>query len=147
MTATLQVGDIVERLTDLLALCREGERGFGNAAELAKQPPLRRILHAYSKQRSRFANELQVEVTRLGGVVAFETIRPHWRSWSHASGSGGPDEFAIIAACISAEDRTVREYEKLDTVELPPPLRTVLDRQRLAIIASRDRFRMLRTAA
>ena len=59
--------DVISMLNNLIETCKDGEEGFRNASQAAKDPELKQLFNTYAGQRAGFVTELQSEVRRLGG--------------------------------------------------------------------------------
>ena len=55
-------------LNHLIEICRDGEKGFQNAANHVTDARLRDLLTSMAAQRKAFAEELLPHAQRLGGV-------------------------------------------------------------------------------
>src|SRR5262249_27954062 len=60
---------IVNTLRELINTCRDGEKGYAQAAEKIRNPDLKSLFRQYSQERGRFASQLEVEVGKLGEGV------------------------------------------------------------------------------
>ena len=56
-----------QQLNNLIETCHDGAKGFETAAEEVHDSSARDLFRQYAHERSRFAEELRVEVQRLGG--------------------------------------------------------------------------------
>src|SRR5688572_3255567 len=54
-------------LNFLIETCRDGERGFRSAADMAIDPDIKALLAALADERGGFAEQLAPHVHRLGG--------------------------------------------------------------------------------
>lgn len=138
--------DVVSTLNNLIETCRDGQDGFKNAAENAKNAELKQLFYTYSQQRAKFVGELQDEVRRLGGDPEKEgsvsaSLHRGWIDLKSAI-TGGDDD-AIISEVERGEDSAVKNYrEALDT-DIPANVRTLVDRQFTEVKEAHDRIRAL----
>ncbi|PYX37244.1 MAG: hypothetical protein DMG75_07685, partial [Acidobacteria bacterium] len=58
--------DPISVLETLIETCRDGEKGYKDAAEHVKRPDLKAFFAEQSVERGRFARELEAELARLG---------------------------------------------------------------------------------
>ena len=58
--------DSVKVVEKLIEICKDGEKGYKDAAERAKRSDLKSFFTTQSAERSRFARELQAVVMKLG---------------------------------------------------------------------------------
>jgi hypothetical protein len=121
------MGDLEATLHDLMAICRRSEHAFGHAAAGVHSEILRRRMAAIARQRSEFAGELAAYLHKMGAEPAAPGNRPR------EAGPGPKTDSAILAACETTEEDTLRHYEHALVKDLPVPLRPIVDRQRLAV--------------
>ena len=57
---------VVSALEDLIEVTRDGQNGYRDGAEHAKNPELRKFLEQVSLERAKVAGDLENEVVRLG---------------------------------------------------------------------------------
>ena len=62
-----QNDNAVSVLNSLIETCKDGEKGFKEAAEGLKSAAIRAKFLEYSRERGQMLTELQAEVRRLGG--------------------------------------------------------------------------------
>ncbi len=143
--------DVRNDLTDLIQTCKDGQKGFLDAAEHIHAVETRTLLSAYSLQRSEFAGQLQTEAHGLGehdpensGTLS-GTLHRGWIDLKSAI--DGNDLHAILAECERGEDVAVAAYKKILGKELPGDIRDVIERQYAEIIAAHDQVKIMRDAA
>jgi len=142
--------NVISTLNNLIETCKDGQNGFQTAAEGVKRSDLKSLFAEYALQRSKFAGELQNEVTRLGGdpentgsVAA--TLHRGWINIKSAV--TGADENAVIAECERGEDSAVSNYQDaLNDQNLPADIRSIVERQYTQIKDAHDRVRALERA-
>jgi uncharacterized protein (TIGR02284 family) len=140
------VDEVASTLNQLIQTCKDGEKGFGAAAEAVSDPNLRHLFESYSQQRSEFAAELELEVRRTakepaeGGHVA-AALHRGWMDLKAAA--TGQDEGAIIAECERGEDLAVKAYHKAVATPLPPDVRAIVERQLIKVQEAHDQVRSL----
>ena len=133
-------------LNDLIQTCKDGERGFREAAESASAPELKALFEGYAVQRARFAEELQSEVNRFGGAAERGGSVPGalHRGWINVkSALTGRDDEAVIEECERGEDAAVRSYEKALAGNLPAGVREIVERQCREVKEAHGRVRSL----
>jgi uncharacterized protein (TIGR02284 family) len=142
---------IVSILDDLIETLKDGEQGFKQAAEGVKDPQLKSVFNEYSRQRSRFAAELQNQAQALGesepetSSSAAGALHRAWINLKSAVSSG--DDHAILAECERGEDSAVEEYKKAINENLSAPVREIVSRQYADIKKAHDHIKGLRDAA
>ena len=134
-------------LNSLIETCKDGQRGFGTAAEDVKDNSLKSLFQELSMERGRFADELQHLVRSVGEVVeqsgsAVGVIHRAWIDLKSAISSGS--EHAILAECERGEDSAVAEYREALEHDLPGKIHAVVQQQYVAVQQAHDRVRDLR---
>jgi uncharacterized protein (TIGR02284 family) len=121
-------------LNDLIAICRDSEEGFGNAAKGTRTKALRDRFAGIAHQRADFAGELTGHVLRLGGQPAESGHGIQERGWRELTESArSKDDATFLSEREEGEDNTLRHYEQALTHDLPPAERAMVERQRLAV--------------
>lgn len=147
---TNDTDEIYSTLNDLIETCQDGEQGFREAAEGTRNQKTREIFLEYAQQRSRFAGELQMLVTEMGGRARKSgsmsgALHRGWMNLKQAV--AGNDEAAIIAEAERGEDAAVEAYRKALAKDLPPDIQEVVDRQYREVLASHERIRSMELRA
>jgi uncharacterized protein (TIGR02284 family) len=138
---------IKDVLQNLIETCRDGQRGFREAAEHLKDVTIREFFNEQSIQRAQFAGELEAEIHRFGerdvdtsGSVAAAMHR----AWIDLkSALGGSDE-AILAAAETGEDNAKHAYEDALQENLPENILQIVRRQADSVFRAHDQVRMWR---
>jgi uncharacterized protein (TIGR02284 family) len=133
-------------LNNLIDTCTDGQKGFASVAEAVTNPELKTLFRSYSQQRARFATELQAEVQRLGGdpEKAGTLAASLHRGWINLkSVLTGHDNHALIREAERGEDVAVNTYTDALKANLHSEVRTVAERQLVAIKEAQDRLRAL----
>lgn len=139
--------DAISTLNNLIETCKDGENGFRTAAEGVQKSNLKALFSNYSQQRAKFATELQSEVRRLGGdpEKTGSVAATLHRGWINIKSTvTGMDETAVLAECERGEDSAKKNYEEAVRENLPAEVKTVVQRQYMAIKEAHDRIRDLR---
>lgn len=104
----------VSVLNSLIETCKDGEKGFKEAAEGLKSADIKAKFIAYSRERAQMAAELQAEVRRLGGdpdKSGSMSASLH-RGWMDLKAAlTGHDDHAIVAEAERGEDVAMGEFE------------------------------------
>jgi uncharacterized protein (TIGR02284 family) len=132
-----------ETLNLLIEICRDGVRGFTNAATHVSSPELQKLFSEVAAQRGEFADTLLVHAQRLGGAAGSEgsgLARLH-RGWTNMRGAlSGQSDLVVVTEAERGEDAALEVYtEALESV-LPPEARDIVEEQCAAIRKSRDRI-------
>lgn len=136
MPLLIAMHNIEDILNDLISTCRDSEEGFGKAAKGVRDQNLRNRFVGIERQRSQFAGELAGRLESLGGTPAASGHQSgiQHRGWRELETSIRPKDVAsFLADCETGEENTLRHYETALTRDLPPQIRPVIDRQRLAV--------------
>ena len=139
--------EVAAVLNDLVRICKDGVEGYSLAAKEATSTGLKALLSSYVEQRSRFADELQSEVERLGwkpetdGSVAGNLHRTWMAVKSVVTNR---DDAAILAECETGEQVAVETYEMaLRHKDLPPRSLSAIERQYNLIVSGRNSMNVL----
>jgi len=141
-------------LNDLIETSKDGEKGFRKCAEDAKDLELKTFFQRGAESCARGAQELQALVSRLGEepTTSGSVAGALHRGWVDVKAAvSSRDDVAILEECERGEDVAKASYRKaLDSGDLPPDLRAVVQKQYEGVIrnhdavkALRDRFRAL----
>jgi uncharacterized protein (TIGR02284 family) len=140
-----QIADVLQ---DLIQICREGQEGYRNGAEHAKDPELRRLLNEVSLERAKFAGALENEVIRYGkpdverSGTALGAIH---RGWTNLRADLGGGDDAILSSIESGDDHARKRYdEAIQDSKMPDDVVGILRNQAQAIVGTLDRIRALR---
>jgi uncharacterized protein (TIGR02284 family) len=101
-------------LNNLIETCKDGEKGFREAAESIRYAYHQVLFKEYARQRGQFASQLQVQVRLLGadpdrkGSVA-GSIHRGWLNLKAAIAHKNDD--AIIAECERGEEAALKNYQ------------------------------------
>ena len=140
---------VISTLNNLIQTCRDGQEGFGAAAEGVSDPAAREVLQSYSRQRASFVGELQDEVRRLGGEAedSGSAAAALHRGWIgiRAAVTGG-DRRAVLAECERGEDAAMASYRAALDTDMPANVRSMVERQFAEVKEARERVRGLERA-
>jgi uncharacterized protein (TIGR02284 family) len=138
---------VIDVLDDLVETCRDGQKGYREAAEHVKDPELRTFFNQQSSERGRFVTELQSELRRLGeeepedsGSVAGALNH----TWLDLKASLGGGDTAILNSVEQGEDSAKEAYQEALAEPLPESVLLIIRRQSQSVIAAHDRVNMLR---
>jgi len=140
----------VSVLEDLIETCKDGQKGYQDAAAHAKRGDLKMFFNEQSLERARFAGELQEERIRLGktdkkdsGSVS-GTMR---RAWIDTKVSLGGGDRTILESVEAGEDNAKEAYQKAITSDLPENVALIVRRQAASVQQAHDKVKSLRDAA
>jgi len=143
--------DVVDVIHDLINTCRDGEKGFKEAADHAKNPSLKSMATEVSRERAGYARELESELASIAPEKSDKKDEGHvvgaiHRAWIDTKTALGAGDQAILEWLEQAEDYAKGKYEKALSVGLPTNILAVVRRQSQSVIATHDRVKALRDA-
>ncbi|MFV9681492.1 ferritin-like domain-containing protein [Pseudomonas sp. NY15367] len=142
--------DLVRTLNKLIETCKDGEAGFKVCAEDVKRPDMKQLFSQRSRQCGEAAEELQRTVLELGGEPEDSTSVSadlHRRWVDLKSLITGKDEEAILNEAERGEDVAKERYSEALTQNLPPQIRTMVERQYQGVLRNHNEVRALRDVA
>lgn len=138
----------VQHLQDLIAVAKDGELGYRNAAAHVSEPHLATIFEKYATERAGFVRDLQAEVARLAGApgngapgtrderrdengdasgTLTGSIFRGWIDVKSAVTGGGPA--ALVAACETGDDSAQAAYERVVNSDISGQTRALVESQ------------------
>lgn len=141
---------VIATLNELFKWCKASEKGFTVAAVGIHNRALKLLFKTYAQQRFEFAKELHAEIFRLDGkpkaTGSFRAaIHRGWIDLTAAMIIGQENrENAVLAECVRGESFIVRAYQEALAKELPPAVRTLVERQSEQIKAVSEQVNHLR---
>ncbi len=140
---------IVDSIQELIKTCRDGEKGYREAAEHAKSADLKSRFGRISAERGRFAEELERELASVGeGTKKGEghVVGALHRAWIDVKESLGAGDHAILAWLEQGDDYAKGKYEDGLKQDLPLNVASIVRRQYQTIVRDHDQIRSLRDA-
>jgi uncharacterized protein (TIGR02284 family) len=142
--------DAISVIENLIETCKDGQKGYQDAAAHAKRPDLKTYFNQQSLERSRFAGELEAELIHLGkpdkkvsGSVG-GTLR---RAWIDTKVSLGGGDKTILESLEAGEDSAKGAYEKAVSGDLPENIAQIVRRQAASVGRAHDKVKSLRDDA
>ena len=141
--------NVVSVLENLIETCRDGQKGYHDAAEHVKRPDLKAYFNEQALERSRFAAELQTELAKAGkpdkkpSGSASGAIR---RAWIDAKVAMGGGDKTILDSIEKGEDEARDTYQKALSGSLTPQIAEIVRRQATSVERAHDKTKMLRDA-
>ncbi|WP_209329819.1 ferritin-like domain-containing protein [Lunatimonas salinarum] len=108
--------ELVHDLNDLLERNYDAIQGYKDAARNVTNEELKRFFINQAKERLKLSEEVKVEIRLLGGnpVKEGSLLGIFHRSWMNFKTSLNHDnEKEVCQACITGEEKAVREYDQL----------------------------------
>jgi uncharacterized protein (TIGR02284 family) len=142
---------IIGILNDLVRINHDRVVGYEKAIEELKDEDadLKSLFGRYINESRQYAQELTVEVSRLGGDVAEGTTNSGkiYRVWMDLKAAiTGKDRKTILDNCEFGEDAAQKAYDIAlnSDVEFEPALRDMIVRQKATLKAGHDEVKRLR---
>lgn len=138
--------DVIEHLIER---CRDGQKGYQEAAEKVKAADLKTFFTQVSAERGRFAQELQAELARLGKPdkkVSGSAEGALHRAWVDTKVAMGGDDHTVLDWLEHGEDVAKDAYQKALSANLPTTVAEIVRRQAASVQQAHDRVRALRDA-
>ena len=140
-------GDVVDVLKDLVECCKDGEYGFRECAEQAKDSQLRSTFLQRADDCRRGAQELNDCIRQYGGSVedGGSAMGAMHRGWvSIKSKLTTYDDKAVLEEAERGEDNAKARYMKALQKNLPSDVRQVVERQMQGVQRNHDQVKMMR---
>jgi uncharacterized protein (TIGR02284 family) len=141
--------DVISTLNGLIETCKDGQKGFKEAAEGVERSDLKTLFYEFSQQRAEFAGVLQELVRSMGGDPenSGSMAGAVHRGWIDLkSAITGKDDGAILNECERGEDSAKDAYAEALESSLPANVEDVVRQQSQAVLAAHNRVRSLRNA-
>jgi uncharacterized protein (TIGR02284 family) len=139
----------ISTLNNLIETLKDGENGFKTAAEGLTNPQTKSLFLQYSRERAQMAQELQVEVRKLGGDPenAGSMSGTLHRGWINIkSVVTGKNDASIIAEAEEGEDVAKKAFEDAGKAGLPASANAIVHQQAVRVREAHDRVRDLKRA-
>jgi uncharacterized protein (TIGR02284 family) len=139
--------DSVNVIEKLAEICKDGEKGYKDAAEHAKRSDLKSFFTTQSSERGRFARELQTVLMKLGKTEKKESgtvAGALHRVWIDTKVGLGAGDKSILESVEKGEDEARDAYREAIGSPLPPDVADVVSRQARSIQTVHDQVKILR---
>ena len=137
-------------LKTLIETCKDGQKGYQDAAEHVKRPDLKNYFTEQSAERGRFAQELQSELPKVGEPdkkVSGSASAAMHRAWIDTKVALGGGDKTILESVEKGEDDAKETYQKALRGTLPANVAEIVRRQAASVQRAHDKERMLRDTA
>jgi uncharacterized protein (TIGR02284 family) len=148
--AIMDKNNAISVLEDLIQTCKDGQKGFQEAASKVKRSDLKTFFNEQSLERSRFAGELEAELIRLGKPdkkVSGSVVGSFHRAWIDTKVGLGGDDKTVLDWLENGEDHAKNAYQKAVTGDLPEDVAQIVRRQAASVQAAHDKVKSLRDMA
>ena len=139
---------VVDALEDLIEICRDGQNGYRDGSEHAKNPQLKRLLNEVSLERAKFAGDLEAEAVRFGKADvkrSGSTMAAIHRGWTDLKANLGGGDDSILSSMETGDIYAKDHYDKyINDNKLPDDVRGIIRNQAQAIVGTLDRVRAMR---
>lgn len=135
---------------NLIETCKDGQKGYQDAAEHVKRSDLKTYFNEQSLERSRFAGELEAELVHLGKSdkkVSGSAAGAMHRAWIDTKVALGGGDKTILESVEKGEDNAKDTYNKALAGSLPGNLMEIVRRQAASVQKAHDKVRTLRDTA
>jgi uncharacterized protein (TIGR02284 family) len=137
-------------IEDLVETCKDGQKGYQDAAAHVKRMDLKTFFNEQSLERARFAGELEAELPRLGEPdkkVSGSASAALHRAWIDTKVAMGAGDKSILESVEAGEDNAKESYKKAMKEPLPLNILEIVRRQAASVQAAHDKVKSLRDAA
>ena len=135
---------------DLIETCKDGQKGYQDAASHAKRSDLKTYFNQQSLERASFAGELEAILIQLGKPdkkVSGSVAASLHRAWIDTKVSLGAGDHAILESVESGEDKAKEAYQKAITKDLPENIAQIVRRHAASVQRAHDKVKTLRDTA
>lgn len=142
--------DAINVIEKLIETCKDGQKGYQDAAAHAKRSDLKTYFNEQSLERARFAGELEAELIRLGKPdkkVSSSVGGALRRAWIDTKVSLGGGDKTILESVEAGEDDAKENYQEAITDDLPENIAQIVRRQAAGVQAAHDKVKSLRDEA
>ena len=139
--------DPLKMIEKLIEVCKDGEKGYKDAAEHAKRSDLKTVFTTQSSERGGFARELQAVLMNLGKTEKKESgtvAGALHRAWIDTKVGLGAGDKSILESVEKGEDEARDAYREAIGTPLPPEAADVVSRQARSVQAAHDQVKTLR---
>jgi uncharacterized protein (TIGR02284 family) len=139
---------IVEKLNTLIAVDKDGEAGFRQAAENITAPEVKGLFMGFADERKEFIQSLQVQVVDLGGdpQTVGTIVGTLFQGWTNLQSLiSSQSDKALIEEGERVEEATVRAYQDVlqQSPDMPAGPRKLIESQYDKIQENLGRIRAL----
>ena len=142
--------DALSVIENLIETCKDGQKGYQDAATHVKRADLKTYFNEQSLERARFAGELEAELIRLGKPdkkVSGSVGGALRRAWIDTKVSLGGGDKTVLESVEAGEDSAKEAYEKAVAGDLPENIAQIVRRQGASVQIAHDKVKSLRDEA
>src|SRR6202521_948607 len=148
--AIMDENNAISVLEKLIEVCKDGQKGYLEAATHVKRSDLKTYFNEQSLERARFAGELEAELIHLGKPdkkVSGSVSATLHRAWIDTKVGMGAGDKAVLESVEAGEDNAKETYQKAITGDLPENIAQIVRRQAASVQRAHDRVKALRDEA
>jgi uncharacterized protein (TIGR02284 family) len=137
-------------LEELIQTCKDGQKGYQEAASKVKRSDLKTFFNEQSAERGRFAGELEGELNRVGEKdkkLSGSTLGTLHRAWIDTKVSLGGGDKTVLEWLEHGEDRAKDAYQKASSASLLGNVAEIVRRQAASVQKAHDKVKQLRDTA
>ncbi len=131
---------VVDALQDLIQVARDGQSGYRDGAEHARDPQLRRFLESVSLARAKFAGDLESYAVRWdkGDVDRSGSVKGAiQRGWTDLKADLGDGDDSILSSMETGDSYAKHRYQKyINDNKLPDDVFEIIRTQQQTIAAT-----------
>jgi uncharacterized protein (TIGR02284 family) len=142
--------DAISVIENLIETCKDGQKGYQDAAAHAKRSDLKTYFNEQSLERARFGGELEAELIRLGKPdkkVSGSVSGALHRAWVDTKVSLGGGDKTILESVEAGEDNAKKAYQEAVSGDLPENIAQIIRRQSASVQRAHDKVKSLRDEA
>jgi uncharacterized protein (TIGR02284 family) len=146
----MDVNNAVSVLEELIQTCKDGQKGYLEAAAKVKRTDLKTFFNEQAAERGRFAAELEAELNRVGKTdkkLSGSVLGTLHRAWIDTKVSLGGGDKTVLDWLEHGEDRAKDAYQKAVKGSLPANLMEIIRRQAASVQQAHDKVKNLRDTA
>src|ERR1700674_3576855 len=128
----MDVNNAVSVLEELIQTCKDGQKGYQEAAAKVKRPDLKTFFNEQAQERGRFAAELEAERNRVGQPdkkLSGSVLGTLHRAWIDTKVSLGGGDKTVLEWLEHGEDTAKDAYQKAVMGDLPENIAQIVRRQ------------------
>lgn len=138
--------DTMITIEKLIETCRDGQAGYLEAAEVARNSELRNFFSHQSLERSRFAGELETVARNLGEAKPSRGpsyVNKLHRAWIDLKQMLGGGDASVLSSVELGESYAKTHYQEALRANLPADVHEVIERQAESVLAAYDEINAL----
>jgi uncharacterized protein (TIGR02284 family) len=137
-------------IEDLIETCKDGQKGYQDAAEHVKRADLKTYFNEQGLERGKYAEELRSHQTRLGEgdkKPAGSVAGAMHRAWIDTKVALGGGDTTILESVEAGEDKAKESYQKALAEPLPSDIAELVRKQAAGVQRAHDKVKVFRDSA